>query len=281
MKQGILLACLCCTLFACENVEKKAGDKLQEARTAFEHGDFNEAKQLIDTLKILYPKAFEARRAGIALMQDIELEEQNRTLTYLDSMLTVKNQKLKECQPKFVLEKDAEYQEIGNYLAPAQVLEKNLHRSYLRFQVDETGKMSMTSVYCGKTPIHHIAVKVIAPDGSFAETPASADSYETKNLGEFIEKADYTLGNDGSVISFICMNKGQNLKVNYRGEGAYTTTMTAADRKAADDVYQLAQLLSTITEIKKNKEEAQLKKEFVQRKKQEREKKAAEAAAKE
>ena len=36
----------------------------------------------------------------------------------------------------------------------------------------------MTSIYCGAHNIHHVAVKVTAPDGSFAETPAAKDSYE-------------------------------------------------------------------------------------------------------
>ena len=53
-----------------------------------------------------------------------------------------------------------------------------MHRSYLRFQVNEQGIMSMTSIYCGAGNIHHNKVKVIAPDGSFAETPSSKDSYE-------------------------------------------------------------------------------------------------------
>ena len=68
MKKVILLACLCCTLFSCEDVEKKAGEKLQAAREAFELGNYNEAKILIDSIKMLYPKAFETRsgteRAG-------------------------------------------------------------------------------------------------------------------------------------------------------------------------------------------------------------------------
>ena len=54
MKTMILLACLCCTLFSCENVEKKAGEKLQTAREAFKRGDFSEAKMQIDSIKILY-----------------------------------------------------------------------------------------------------------------------------------------------------------------------------------------------------------------------------------
>ena len=176
----------------------------------------------------------------------------------------------------YTFEKDAEYQKIGNYLHPSQVIEKNLHRSYLRFQVDEPGAMSMTSIYCGPHNIHHLAVKVTAPDGSFAETPASKDSYETTDLGEKIEKADYKLGEDGNVIAFLNLNKDKNIRVHYLGERSYATVMTPNDRKAVAAVYELAQLLSSITEIKKNMEEANLKIEFVKRKMQERESKKTE-----
>lgn len=276
MKTMILLACLCCTLFSCENVEKKAGEKLQTAREAFKRGDFSEAKMQIDSIKILYPKAFETRREGISLMQQVELKEQEKTLVYLDSLLQKKQSELDAIKGEFTLEKDAEYQKIGNYLHPSQVIEKNLHRSYLRFQVNETGQMSMTSIYCGPINIHHISVKVIAPDGSFAETPASNDSYETTDLGEKIEKADYKIGEDGNVIGFLYLNKDKNIKVNYQGERPYSTTMSPADRQAVASIYELAQLLSSITEIKKEMEEANLKIEFVKRKMQEREEKKTE-----
>lgn len=270
MKKVILLACLCCTLFSCEDVEKKAGEKLQAAREAFELGNYNEAKILIDSIKMLYPKAFETRRAGIGLMQEVELKEQEKSLVYLDSMLQAKQKDFDAIKGKYTFEKDAEYQNIGNYLHPSQVIEKNLHRSFLRFQVDENGVMSMTSIYCGAHNIHHVAVKVTAPDGSFAETPAAKDSYETTDLGEKIEKADFKLGEDGNVMGFLYLNKDKNIKVNYQGERPYSITMTAADRQALANVYELAQLLSSMTEIKKNMEEANLKIEFVKKKMEER-----------
>lgn len=270
MKKVILLACLCCTLFSCEDVEKKAGEKLQAAREAFELGNYNEAKILIDSIKMLYPKTFETRRAGIGLMQEVELKEQEKSLVYLDSMLQAKQKDFDAIKGKYTFEKDAEYQNIGNYLHPSQVIEKNLHRSFLRFQVDENGVMSMTSIYCGAHNIHHVAVKVTAPDGSFAETPAAKDSYETTDLGEKIEKADFKLGEDGNVMGFLYLNKDKNIKVNYQGERPYSITMTAADRQALASVYELAQLLSSMTEIKKNMEEANLKIEFVKKKMEER-----------
>ena len=270
MKKVILLACLCCTLFSCEDVEKKAGEKLQAAREAFELGNYNEAKILIDSIKMLYPKAFETRRAGIGLMQEVALKEQEKSLVYLDSMLQAKQKDFDAIKGKYTFEKDAEYQNIGNYLHPSQVIEKNLHRSFLRFQVDENGVMSMTSIYCGAHNIHHVAVKVTAPDGSFAETPAAKDSYETTDLGEKIEKADFKLGEDGNVMGFLYLNKDKNIKVNYQGERPYSITMTAADRQALASVYELAQLLSSMTDIKKNMEEANLKIEFVKKKMEER-----------
>ncbi|WP_373722711.1 hypothetical protein [Bacteroides heparinolyticus] len=273
MKKGLLMMCLCCTLFSCNDTEKKAEEKLQAARHAFEQGSYNEAKILIDSIKTLYPKAFDVRRAGIGLMQEIELKEQERSLVYLDSMLQTKQQVFDAIKSKYVFEKDAEYQNIGHYLHPSQVIEKNLHRSFLRFQVDENGIMSMTSIYCGFRNIHHIAVKVIAPDGSFAETPASKDSYETTDLGETIEKADYKMGEDGNVMGFLYLNKDKNIKIQYQGERPYSTAMSPTDRQALADVYELAQLLSSISEIKKNMEEANLKIGFVKRKMEEREKK--------
>lgn len=276
MKKVILLACLCCTLFSCEDVEKKAGEKLQAARKAYEQGNYNEAKILIDSVKTLYPKAFETRRAGIELMQEIELKEQCISLVYLDSMLQTKQKTFDSIKSKYTFEKDAEYQKVGSYLHPSQVIEKNLHRSYLRFQTDEKGEMRMTSIYCGPRNIHHVAVKVIAPDGSFAETPASKDSYETAILGEKIEKADYKWGEDGNVMGFINLNKDKNLKVNYQGEHPYSISMTPADRQALASVYELAQLLSSITEIKKNIEETNLKIQFVKKKMEERKSKEAE-----
>lgn len=266
MKKIIILACLCSALIACENTKKKAALKLAEARAAFEVGNYNEAKMQIDSIKILYPKAFDIRRQGIYLMQEVELKEQQKTLEYLDSMLAVKQQEFEAVKGKFVLEKDTAYQRIGHYLVPAQVIERNLHRSFLRFQTDETGLVSLTSIYCGSYNIHHTAVKVIAPDGNFAGTSVSRDSYETTDLGEHIEKADYKLGEDGGVIAFVAANKDKNLRVDYTGERSYTTHMLPADRQAASDIYELGKTLSSITEIKKNIEEANQKIQFIQKK---------------
>lgn len=267
MKKLILLVCGALALSACGNeAEKKASEKLASAKAAFENGNYEEAKLQIDSIKILYPKAFEARKAGQDLMLQVELKAQQKTLIYLDSALQAKQQAFDAIKSKYTLEKDAEYQNVGNYLWPTQTIEKNMHRSFLRFQTDEQGIMSMTSIYCGGNNIHHTSIKVTAPDGTFAQTPVTKDSYETTDMNEKIEKADYKLGEDGDVISFLAQNKDKNIRVEFIGDRKYTTTMSPTDRQAAAGVYELAQILSSIQQIQKEQEAARLKIGFVNKK---------------
>lgn len=254
---------------ACTNVEKPAAERLNMAKQAFEQGNYNEAKLQIDSIKILYPKAFEARKAGIALMQEVELKEQEKSLIYLDSLLKVKQAELDAIKGNFVFEKDEEYETIGRYLHPSQVIEKNLNRSFLRFQVDELGQMSMTSIYCGQRNIHHTAVKVSCND-TFAQTPPSKDCYETSNLGVQIEKADYKLGEDDNVMGFIALNKGANIRVEFLGDNNYTTQMSKADKEAAHMAHNLTSILSTLTQLNKEREEANQKIAFIKRRIEER-----------
>ena len=70
--------------------EKQAQMRLRKAEAALQQENFSEAKLQIDSIKVLYPKAFEARKQGIKLMQQVDLKEQGKTLAYLDSMMQVK-----------------------------------------------------------------------------------------------------------------------------------------------------------------------------------------------
>lgn len=261
-----IYALLLSLLSACtNNGEKEAEMHLQRAESAFNSRNYNEAKLQIDTIRTLYPKAFDARKAAIKLMQQVDLKEQERSIVYLDSMMLIKQAQFDSIKGSFILEKDKEYQEVGNYLYPTQTIEKNGGRSFLRGQVSELGEMSITSIYCAGGAIHHSSVKVINGD-LYAQTPNTKDSYETTIGGRHIEKADYKLGDDGGVIAFIVTNKVNNLKLQFIGDKTYTTSMTNSDREAIYKLSELAETLSSIEQIKKDKDEANLKIRFVKRK---------------
>lgn len=104
-KIGLLIFPMAVALCGCQSDEKRAGELFQRAETAYAAGEYSLAKLQIDSIRNLYPKAFEVRKAGIKLMQQIDLAEQTKTLTYLDSMMTVKQAALDSIKGKFVLEK--------------------------------------------------------------------------------------------------------------------------------------------------------------------------------
>lgn len=245
--------------------EKQAQLHLQKAEKALLLEDFNEAKLQIDSIKVLYPKAFEARKKGIKLMQQVDLKEQTKTLAYLDSALLVKQAQLDSIKGNFVLEKDTAYQDIGNYFYPTQTVEKSLGRSFLRGQVSELGEMSLTSIYCAGGKLNHTSVKVSVGE-LFAETPMSKDSYETTDLGKTIEKSDYKVGEDGGVVGFIIANQDKNIQLQFVGDKTYRTAMPKTDRKAIVELAELARILSGMEEIRKQQKEASLKIQFVSRK---------------
>lgn len=267
MKPNKLIALpLFMALFSCNSDEKKAEELFQRAESSFATGDYSLAKLQIDSIRTLYPKAFEVRKAGIKLMQQVDLQEQQKTLVYLDSVMAVKQASLDSIKGNFVLEKDTAYQEVGNYFYPTQTVEKNIGRSFLRGQVNERGEMSITSIYCAGGKLHHRAVKV-SVDDLFAETPISPDCYETTDLGKAIEKADYKLGSDGGVIAFITANQDKKrIRLEFIGDRNYKTTMQPNDIKAIAELSRLAQILSSIEAIKKEQNEANLKIRFVNRK---------------
>ena len=267
MKKIGLSAILALSLLAgCgDGGEKEAQVRLQKAEAALQQDNFSEAKLQIDSIKMLHPKAFEARKQGIKLMQQVDLKEQQKTLVYLDSMMQVKQLQLDSIKGNFVLEKDTAYQEIGNWFYPTQVVEKNVGRSFLRAQVSELGEMALTSIYCAGGKLNHTSVKVSVGD-TFAETPLTKDSYTTTDLGRTIEKADYKVGEDGGVAGFIVANADKNIQLTFIGDKTWRTAMQKNDRKAFVELAELARILSGMEEIRKQQKEANLKIQFVTRK---------------
>lgn len=264
--QRFIVPLIMVLLASCSQEEKKASDLLMRAEQSYSSANYNEAKMQIDSIRNLYPKVFDVRKKAIRLKQQVELKEQQISLEYLDSMMTIKKILLDSMQVAFVLEKDTAYQEIGNYFYPTQIVEKNIGRTFLRACVSERGEMSITSIYCAGGSLNHTSVKVSSKD-AFAQTPVSPDVYVTTDLGKKIEKADYKLGADGGVIGFIIANKdAKSLKLEFIGDRTYKTVMYSQDIKAIVELSKLAQVLLSIEEIKKEQKEANLKIQFLNKK---------------
>lgn len=87
-KINLLLAVLVLTVVACtespeskrEKAEINGRDLINQARSAYTHGEFEVAIELIDSIRNAYPLAMEAREQGILLKDSVYLEQTREEL---------------------------------------------------------------------------------------------------------------------------------------------------------------------------------------------------------
>ena len=274
MKKQILLSIVLLAAVSCgESIEQKAGHHLDNAKEAFSIGNYNVAKQEIDSVKILYPKAFEARRQGIKLMQQIEEAEQMRAIEYEDSVIAVATAAFEKIKGNYAFEKDERYQDLGLYTIKSQAPQRNTDRTYIRAQVDELGRMTLISSYRGSSYIHHDWLKLSVGE-VYVDTPESSDRHEFEDLGVYYEWLSFINGNDGGAAAFINANKDANITYTlYRKTGPDSSRpvyrnlkLNKDDRYAIASLYDLSQVLLTLNEHKNLREEADRHLKFIRSK---------------
>ena len=236
-------------------------------------GNYNIAKQEIDSIKILYPKAFETRRQGIKLMQKIEETEQLRAIQYEDSMIAVSQAAFDRIKADYAFEKDEQYQDIGLYTIKSQAPQRNTDRTYIRAQVDELGHMTLISSYRGSSYIHHDWLKLSVGD-LYVDTPESKDRHEFTDLGVYYEWLSFINGNDGGAAAFISANKDANITYTlYRKTGPDSSRpvyrnlkLNKDDRYAIAKLYDLSVVLLSLNEHKAARDEADRHLKFIRSK---------------
>ena len=272
MKRKVIIAIASVLLAAgCrENVEKLAERHLNNALEAFSEANYSLAKQEIDSIRILYPKAFKARRKGISLMQEVEVAEQMRTIEYEDSMIALAQAAFEGIREDYVYGKDVQYQDMGLYTVKSQDPIRNIDRNYIRGQVDELGRMTLVSHYRGSSYIHHDQIRLNAGE-TYVETPESDERHEFTDLGICYERLSFLNGNDGGASAFIKANRDKDITYTlYRKTGpdsrravSGSLRMSREDRDAIARLYDLSQVLLSLDGHRKAREEAERHLQFI------------------
>ncbi|KKB52551.1 MULTISPECIES: hypothetical protein [Parabacteroides] len=259
-KSAICIALAAITLAACNQTEKEAQARLNNARSMYERNEFFAAKSEIDSLRALYPKEYKVLKEGLALMRQVELKEAERTIAFCDSLLPIKIEEAEALKKGFNFEKDSVYEEIGNYIWKQQTIERNVQRCYIRSGVNEKGEIYLASVFYGGAPINHTGIKVSTPDGQFAETASIAYdggvNYRFKDLGKTTEVVTYKGEKGLDAAKFISTNAKERIKAEYTGGKPYTIYIADGDKKAIAATFDLATVLSDLENLIKEKDKS-------------------------
>jgi hypothetical protein len=256
--------------FGCNNDKKEAQVALDKARVQYENGEYATAKQSLDELKTLYPKQYDVQNEGLQLMRRIELKEQERNLTYCDSLLIVRRAEVDSMQVYFVFEKDPEYDAVGKYI------EKKLAASptsqKLRTGVEEDGGIYLISTYSASSPLRHNRLKVSVSSGEYMETEAipfdggANYSFKDDNTGITHELVTYRKGRDNGVIRFIYSHSGEKQTASYLGGKNFSFPISAAEIASLSKSVDLSAALSDMQYLQNEKEKAEKRIEYLKSK---------------
>lgn len=266
---GGLFMLLMFFLCGCSNHKKEAQKFLSIAERAIKEGNYSHAKQMIDSIKTSFPKAFDERKKGLELMQTIRQLENRRNIAYCDSMLRLKLDIKQELIKTFSYVKDAEDDEQGTYYPKDYLPDISLQNSGLRSGVLEDGTLFIESIWMGGK-IKHQSIKITSPNKEYAETKAVTDdglNYLFSTVHHRYEIVRFSRENENGVASFIYAFCDQPLTVTFYGDGSATIALPAAQKNAIAKSFELSTLLQEIEKLKFEKEKSETLIKYLEKKK--------------
>ena len=254
------LATLFIFLLACSSKDDGAQSHLDAARKYYKQREISLATQEIDSIKFLYPRAIEQRKAGIALLDSVRRDENAYIIYNCDSLIKSFEPKVEDAKKMFVYQRNKQYQEEGNYIPREQVTDY-IGSTSLRSGVSGSGQLYIESVFVGVQK--HKKLKVLLKDGSFAETRSVTDdglNYRFSNMGKGYEVIRFAGADENGVGKFIFSNSDKSLVATISGgTGNYSYTLSQITKSAIAKSYQLSVMMIQLDSLKTEKEKAEFR----------------------
>lgn len=211
-------------LLSCTGRGSGAKTYLSEAGKAYQAGNYALAKLKIDSIKILFPEAFDEINAGFDLMQEIRMAENLRNIAYCDSLLRENYAALSDMLSDFEYVRDSRYQEFGEYYPKIYPHRSSLETNGLRSGVREKGILFIESVLSGNT-IRHNRIRITAADGSFAESrmvTSDGLNYRFSTLDKAYEIVRFSGNDENGIAAYIHTYRDTPLTVHFLGNRTVT-----------------------------------------------------------
>ncbi len=250
--------------------EKKNEDAIKylvETKVLFEKGAYEDALKRIDSIQILFPKAFPEIKEGLALKQDVRKAFDAKQITDCDSLMAVYQPKIDSIKKLFVYQKDKE--DVKGTFIPKTVSSAVLSSTMLRAGVQEEGPMYIESVYIGGQ--FHNTIQVKAKDGSTAETKPIDDegfNFRFSHMGRQYEVIKAAKFHDNGLAEFIVTNAAQPMTVILKGKNTTSFALSNIHKKAITDSYNLSKLILAQDSLMTAKDKATIRIKYVDEQKQ-------------
>ena len=240
------------------NREELAAERLKEIITLSQSGNYITAKLKLDTLILLFSDQKEKVSEAKNILKQLDILEQERNLTFLDSMLLVQETILEPMLNNFIVSEEYGAEKI--LIHKRQKPENSYNRTFIRAYLYQSGKFYISSRYHGDRWIYHQQIKVYNNNQSVLSEIVPEDGHNNRRYedqGTKWETVNYKDGKDNGIIDYIATYWKDPLKVQFIGKGNEYIIMEQFDKEAIRDAYEISFVLKEIERIKVEKIKAE------------------------
>ena len=194
-----------------------------------------------------------------------ELERQQRSLAYCDSLIQVLQSQVQELMPLFKYEKQDQYEDHGRYVHRLLRTGSNASRCYLQAYATDAFRLIVKGYYVGERPLHLQAIELQADslNQRFVGSahPFSVEDvvpgYSPTTLHYEIITLDEPSGTD--LLKLIDACSGTRERISLAGKKSSSRFyLSDTDKKALVETYRLATLMKDIHRLEQQAEQASL-----------------------
>jgi hypothetical protein len=249
MKPTFFIPLLIVAFVACQpSDEQSAATLVAEAHSLVDNGQWRQARIVLDSIHVKYPKQVAQRRLAKALEDSITFLEAQTTLAYVDTLLPPLLEQADQLIKKFKYEKKEQYEDYGKYVHNLLVTNTNTSRNFIQAYVLDNRTTTVKSYYYGNVQVNQ---RAIALSASGEERTFVGRNYHFQD-GAHHEIMTFDEENALALLNFI--STYQNDKIRVEGKGGKTIQnwvyyLTNQEKKALSDTYQLGWLMKDINRL--------------------------------
>lgn len=259
----LFISLIAFSYYSCgDKKNEEAIEYLDNIQSLYQKGQYAEALQKIDSLQILYPKAFPEIKRSLSLKQDVRKASDQRRILESDSLISAYQPQIDSIKKLFVYQKDKE-DESGIYV-PKTTAASTLNSTLLRSGVNDDGSLYLESVYIGGQ--FHNQIEVTTKDKQSAESLPVEDegfNFRFNHSGRQYEVIKVTPFHDNGLAEFIIRNADKPLTVVLKGKNTTSFALSGSHKKAIVDSYNLSRLMLRQDSLVTAKDKAQVRLKYL------------------
>lgn len=249
MKQAFCLSLLFVTLIACQpSAEERASALITEAQALVETNQWRQARIMLDSLHITYPKEVDQRRLAKALEDSITYLEAQSTLAYVDTLLPPLLEQVDKLIKHFKYEKNEAYESNGKYVHRLLSTNSNTSRNFLQAYVLDNRETVVKSYYYGDKQVNQEELRLHA---NGEEIIFSGRNHH------FLDEAHHeimTLSEDKalSLLNFISTHHDAKFRVEGIGDKPtrnWVYYLNEKEKEALSETYRFGILMKDINQL--------------------------------